>query len=311
MHPPSIPPPPPPPPPLNIPPSRARLQLAARLAMNKRQAAESANGGDDGSASGHDAGRLAGGGGGSALTGLLQNAPVVERLRNPFADDDDDEVDDDDDDDLRRLRARGEGSDEDDEETDAAWRKRSWWGGYVRQRSAREGAVEGDAGEGSTGPRGGRDKERFGDGRDDSSDEAEDEEFGDFAMPERDEGGGASSSAAAAGAPGGGSGFDADRERVLLKPLPVYPLAAGAGKRSSLWPFGSKERPRDDAPSVSGAGLPPSSAAADKDAEGTHAEFEITEEPEVLGEDGHRVSRVVEAKARKSLEEPDEDEVVV
>ncbi|KEY70559.1 hypothetical protein S7711_02713 [Stachybotrys chartarum IBT 7711] len=35
LAPPSIPPPPPPPPPLNIPPSRARLQLAARLAMHK------------------------------------------------------------------------------------------------------------------------------------------------------------------------------------------------------------------------------------------------------------------------------------
>lgn len=34
--PPSIPPPPPPPPPLNIPPSRARLQLAARLAMHQK-----------------------------------------------------------------------------------------------------------------------------------------------------------------------------------------------------------------------------------------------------------------------------------
>ncbi|KAK5989482.1 Extragenic suppressor of kinetochore protein 1 [Cladobotryum mycophilum] len=36
MTPPSIPPPPPPPPPLNIPPSRARLQLAARLAMHQK-----------------------------------------------------------------------------------------------------------------------------------------------------------------------------------------------------------------------------------------------------------------------------------
>ncbi|KAM4066312.1 SIT4 phosphatase-associated protein [Hirsutella rhossiliensis] len=36
MAPPSIPPPPPPPPPLNVPPSRARLQLAARLAMHQK-----------------------------------------------------------------------------------------------------------------------------------------------------------------------------------------------------------------------------------------------------------------------------------
>ncbi|KAF5977092.1 Sit4p-associated protein [Fusarium bulbicola] len=45
MEPPSIPPPPPPPPPLNIPPSRARLQLAARLAMHQKnnQAQSSGN----------------------------------------------------------------------------------------------------------------------------------------------------------------------------------------------------------------------------------------------------------------------------
>lgn len=41
MDPPSIPPPPPPPPPLNIPPSRARLQLAARLAMHQKKEQES------------------------------------------------------------------------------------------------------------------------------------------------------------------------------------------------------------------------------------------------------------------------------
>ncbi|KPA40805.1 extragenic suppressor of kinetochore protein 1 [Fusarium langsethiae] len=45
LDPPSIPPPPPPPPPLNIPPSRARLQLAARLAMHQKnnQAQSSGN----------------------------------------------------------------------------------------------------------------------------------------------------------------------------------------------------------------------------------------------------------------------------
>ncbi|KAM0415387.1 hypothetical protein ACHAPD_006584 [Fusarium lateritium] len=49
LDPPSIPPPPPPPPPLNIPPSRARLQLAARLAMHQKnnQAQSSSNHDDD------------------------------------------------------------------------------------------------------------------------------------------------------------------------------------------------------------------------------------------------------------------------
>ncbi|KAI8689307.1 hypothetical protein NCS55_00187600 [Fusarium keratoplasticum] len=44
MEPPSIPPPPPPPPPLNIPPSRARLQLAARLAMHQKNSQAQSSG---------------------------------------------------------------------------------------------------------------------------------------------------------------------------------------------------------------------------------------------------------------------------
>ncbi|RBR26436.1 uncharacterized protein FIESC28_00730 [Fusarium coffeatum] len=47
MDPPSIPPPPPPPPPLNIPPSRARLQLAARLAMHQKKEQESTSDDDE------------------------------------------------------------------------------------------------------------------------------------------------------------------------------------------------------------------------------------------------------------------------
>ncbi|KAH8168335.1 hypothetical protein LIA77_11599 [Sarocladium implicatum] len=56
--PPSLPPPPPPPPPLNVPPSRARLQLAARLAMhqknNQAAASSSANLEDDENGDGAD-----------------------------------------------------------------------------------------------------------------------------------------------------------------------------------------------------------------------------------------------------------------
>jgi SIT4-associating protein SAP185/190 len=74
MAPPSIPPPPPPPPPLNIPPSRARLQLAARLAMHQKnnQSAQ-------------------------ASSATLHNDGDDDDGLDPFADADDDvDVDDDD-----------------------------------------------------------------------------------------------------------------------------------------------------------------------------------------------------------------------
>lgn len=75
MAPPSIPPPPPPPPPLNIPPSRARRQLAARLALHQKnnQAAEPS------SASLHD----------------TNDNDDESDLKDPFADGEDDLDDDD------------------------------------------------------------------------------------------------------------------------------------------------------------------------------------------------------------------------
>lgn len=244
--------------------------------MNKRNAAAE-NGAEDAEASNR------------GLSGLLQSAPVVERLRNPFADDEDDDDDDD---------AENNHSDEEAEEGGRAgegggggsagsWHRGGWWRGVVRRRGGNTTAKDGE-------------KERFGDGRDDSSDDREDEddeddeEFGDFAMPD-------DAGAATAGTTGGGVG--GDREKVLLKPLPVHPPPAGSSKFGSIWPFdqlgfGSKEKGREEG---LGAGV----GAVGSEKPGAE------EEPEVVDEDGNKVSRAIEAKRRTSIEDPDEDEEVV
>lgn len=108
--PPSIPPPPPPPPPLNIPPSRARLQLAARLAMHqKNQQAAPSHDEDDNSG-----------------------------LRGNHDDDDDDNVDpfadvDDEDDDLDHAVANNEAG------------RGSWWRSVVRGGDNSNNDADGDS----------------------------------------------------------------------------------------------------------------------------------------------------------------------
>ncbi|KAH6884816.1 SIT4 phosphatase-associated protein-domain-containing protein [Thelonectria olida] len=106
MEPPSIPPPPPPPPPLNIPPSRARLQLAARLAMHQKnsQVAQS-----------------------SSATLHHDDDDDDDNPADPFADTEEDMDDDDDDQDggrgswwrgVVRGRAKTDGNESDDERDD-------------------------------------------------------------------------------------------------------------------------------------------------------------------------------------------------
>ncbi|KAH0527109.1 hypothetical protein TsFJ059_002143 [Trichoderma semiorbis] len=100
LAPPSIPPPPPPPPPLNIPPSRARLQLAARLAMHQKnnQTAQAT------SATVHDD----------------NDDDDDDNLEDPFGDGEAD-IDDDLDDEMSGNIGRG-----------------SWWRGVVNRRSGLE-----------------------------------------------------------------------------------------------------------------------------------------------------------------------------
>ncbi|KXJ86267.1 SIT4 phosphatase-associated protein-domain-containing protein [Microdochium bolleyi] len=241
MKPPPVLPPPPPPPPLNIPPSRARLQLAARLAMHQKNAATS-----------------------SAQSAEIEDFKEDEdnqersranaedeELRDPFGDDaaeDDDDSDD----------GIGAGDNE-------SWNSASrggWWRGALGRGSG----------------------EKFGDGRDDSDSDKErdgagdadedDEEFGDFAMPEADK--------------EGDTG-------VIVKPLPVHPPQQG-GKGSSaftsLWPFGSKEKEKQRAKE----GEESASAGSPK---------------EITGDDGEKIKSTHEAKRRTSIEDPDDEEVVV
>ncbi|KAK0724344.1 hypothetical protein B0H67DRAFT_598018 [Lasiosphaeris hirsuta] len=308
MNPPSIPPPPPPPPPLNIPPSRARLQLAARLAMNKRNAAAAANGGQEGtSASTDDAG---------PENHERPNAANSDRLRNPFADDDDD-------DDV----GSGSGSGSDDGEVgnlggegvgSSSWNRGSWWRGVVR--SARRSDRKNDADKASSKEA----TERFGDGRDDSDDsdgpgdeeddveeDIEDEEFGDFAMPEV----GSKDGNATSG--GLVTGIDPAREKILLKPLPVHPssIKSSVSPFSSLWPFstqsfGSKEKDVKEDNHVSAADK---ALDLEKTIPGEEKTAEMPIKPDdveevVVGEDGKKIDRAIEAKRRTSIEDPDDDE---
>ncbi|KAI0596963.1 SAPS-domain-containing protein [Biscogniauxia sp. FL1348] len=245
MDPPSIPPPPPPPPPLNIPPSRARLQLAARLAMHQKNAVTS-------SAQSAD---VENGDEGDETTFTRE----PDTIQNPFEDDGED-VDDDSDDGL--------GDDDHNDSWNAGAPRGSWWRGTLR-----------------------RGNERFGDGRDDSDSDNdvkaegddEDEEFGDFAMPEVDK--------------------DNDsKNSVIVKPLPVHPPSQHqkSSAFTSLWPFGSKDKDREK------------EKEKQKGKEGDEAAADVPDTPgEITGDDGKKIKSTHEAARRTSIEDPDEEEVVV
>jgi len=291
--------------------------------MNKRNAAAAANGGNEGSSTSTDESTGSG-------TFSVSNTSASERLRNPFGDDDDEEQD---------GSGSGSGSDDDDDdhtgnqgadtaEGSGGWNRGAWWRGVVGG-GRRSNQRDTDSGEMIN-----LDKERFGDGRDDSddsdADEMEDEEFGDFAMPEV-EGGGHGREAAGASASSGGvvTGIDPAREKLLLKPLPVHPAAAktSGGPFGSLWPFstqgfgtGKDKDKKDDMQGVSWG--EPAEATAEKErsssSAGASAKPVLTEEPVgmgerevIVGEDGKKINRAVEAKRRTSIEDPDEDEVEV
>lgn len=296
LNPPSIPPPPPPPPPLNIPPSRARMAFAARLA-SKRKAEEGGGDLDEGGEAVDEERGLGKGG----MSSLLMQGDRSEDLRNPFADDEDEDEDEasDDEDDDGDLGAVGEGAGASG--GSSAWNRGGWWRGALGRKKKPT-----------------LSSEKFGDGRDSSDSEDEeaagggggnssDEEFGDFAMPD---------SSTTAG--GSGSGFDADREKVLLKPLPVHPPGGGNNKGlMGLWPFTKKDKEGGEKDDEDGAEGDAEKPAEDAEKEGEGEEKEkagpgVEEAPVVLSEDGEKVQAAVEATRRTSIEEPDEgDEVVV
>lgn len=297
--------------------------------------------------------------GSKSLSNLLHpsgSGSPSERMRNPFADDEDDDVDvdDEEDDDDEEVGLNG-GSDVG--RVGLGWNRGSWWRSMVggdRGKTSRSNSG-GDGGNNSS--FGGTfAREKFGDGRDSSSDSSgngnsseeegndhggkankeeddEDEEFGDFAMPEVSASGNGDSASASANASASGSGptvagvggglfFDriGDRETVLFKPLALHPSAPSSttavdnthsSATGSLWPFerlgflgsgGKDESKANEGGEAGGVDKPMTAFPANDDDD---------DELEVVGEDGHKVARVVEAKRRTSLEDPDEEDEVV
>ncbi|KAL2161753.1 hypothetical protein VTH06DRAFT_7535 [Thermothelomyces fergusii] len=317
MDPPSIPPPPPPPPPLNIPPSRARLQFAARLAMNQKNSgtAAASNAGQEGTSppTADDAT-------GSGIFSL-PNTSASERLRNPFAD-----YEDDDDDNSGSGSSDGEPETVEEESSlglgagSSTWQRGSWWRGVVggpRAVGRRSIGSHDDEEDGQE-----MEIERFGDGRDDdSSDEEsgrrlgdddyiEDEEFGDFAMPEVEERAARSTV----------SGIDPSRESIIHKPTAIYPTAltiksSGIGPFSSLWPFSREKKEGEEAATAKREEWDANAAAGSTRGSGAGSTDEpaglAKEEKAVVGEDGKRIDRAVQATRRTSIEDPDEEEVDV
>ncbi|ROW00544.1 hypothetical protein VSDG_03403 [Cytospora chrysosperma] len=290
------------------------MAFAARLASKRKEAEEAGEDGDF-----NEEKEL----GKEDMSSLMHSKDRDEdgKLKNPFADDeDDDEQSDDDEDDDDGDLGRGESGGQ-----SSSWNRGGWWRGALGSKKKSPPKTE-----------------TFGDGRDSDSDQEDegrgaghssDEEFGDFAMPE----------SADASTEADGPNIDSEREKVLVKPLPVHPSGGGGGNKSGnflgLWPFAKKDK---DSSSSSGKeeeqaekdGGNDGAAAAtetEKPIEAQAAEEAVKDEnkkgaaadggedktagdepPVVLSEDGKMVQPTVEAKRRTSIEEPDEgDEVVV
>lgn len=110
----------------------------------------------------------------------------------------------------------------------------------------------------------------------DSDDEREGEdedEFGDFAMAEEDKAGG---------------------DKVLLKPLAVNPAKESSRGLSGLWPFSSKN-----------------DKDKDKDKQGGEGSREQAVDDDLNDGNEKQAVEVKAAKRRTSIEEPDDEEVVV
>lgn len=277
------------------------MAFAARLASKRKAEEGGSDPGDEVESEERGLGR-------GGMSSLLMQGDHDETMRNPFADDEDDEDSEEGSDDGD-LGAGSEGAS--GAGSNSSWNRGGWWRGALGRKK-----------------RPNVSNETFGDGRDSSSGEeegpaagedgaegansSEDEEFGDFAMPEQS---GES-----------GSGIDAEREKVLVKPLPLHPGggggAAGGNKGiMGLWPFMKKDKEvsdkegeaadedqAEDAEEVEKAQGAGTDAAAEEEKEKV-----ADEPPVVLSEDGEKVQPAVEAKRRTSIEEPDEgeDEVVV
>ncbi|KAM0347271.1 hypothetical protein ACHAPU_004789 [Fusarium lateritium] len=107
---------------------------------------------------------------------------------------------------------------------------------------------------------------------DDERDDEEDDEFGDFAMPEDETTG--------------------DNQDSVVRPQPVNPTKEGSTRGlSGLWPFGLSK--------------------AEKEKEGNKSTVEDEASGKATGDEETKAVEVKEAKRRTSIEDPDDDEVVV
>ena len=161
-----------------------------------------------------------------------------------------------------------------------------------------------------------REKERFGDGRDDSDSgkeegpgegEDEDEEFGDFAMPEVDKDGAN------------------EKANVIVKPLPVHPPPPQSSSSSSssqnqqqksssaftLWPFGSKDKEKQQQQQQQQQQDSSNSKGGGEDSTADNSSRATTEPQDMRGEDGEKLKSTHEAARRTSIEEPDDEDFVV
>ncbi|KAI1299871.1 hypothetical protein F5Y03DRAFT_242907 [Xylaria venustula] len=201
-------------------------------------------------------------------------------LRNPFEDDGEDDVDDDSDDELDNVGG-------DSDPWGARTSRGGWWRSTLRSRE-----------------RFGDGAETFGDGRDDSDsdkddqpgaeDAGSDDDFGDFAMPETDKDG------------------DETKASVIVKPLPVHPPPHNpkSSAFTSLWPFGSKEKEKskgEESSSPAATTAEPASTA--NETATTHDQHDY--EHEQQDQNTKNIRTTHEAARRMSIEDPDEDEVVV
>lgn len=267
------------------------MAFAARLA-SKRKAEEGGSDPDEQ----EEQERGLGKGGMSALMQRSEGGAI----RNPFADDEDEDGSDEensDDDEDGDLGAGAGGS-------SSSWNRGGWWRGALGGKKQSKVTSE-----------------KFGDGRDSEDEEeegeggansSEDEEFGDFAMPEGQAGDAA-------------GGNDAETDNVLVKPLPVHPAPGAAGASGGnkglmgLWPFTKKDKEKEGE-ETEGGDAEAEEGGDEKAKESSEAQEEkpeaaaADEPPVVLSEDGEKVQPTVEAKRRTSIEEPDEgeeEEVVV
>lgn len=203
-----------------------------------------------------------------------------QQRRDPFADDEEDDDD-------------GDNMDSDDEDGGlggggGSWRssvRGTWWRGMVRRQNERfEGVDDSDSDQGEA---------------------DDDDEFGDFAMPE------------AEAAPGTDS-----NEKVLLKPLALHPPAAGSSSGyaktpfTGLWPFGPREEKTEGGEKDEDKGKGKESETGGEEKRGEKRPEEGKDSAGVSGvsagmEQGEQVQAAVEAKRRTSIEDPEEDEVVV